>query len=246
MESYYKIKQKYDKKKSAAIKKIYNNADYTLEEKRERAKKYKQGCIECKRKFGTIFYIQNNILHAKCGNLKKPCNLNLSVEKPKTTQLQELIDTIEKNISNTREDVIKTKFNFLFKYANEDETLERFEVKKNELNLLTEYLHKLKEELKLKLDKNKRNLIIEENNITYNETLKQIRENNDEYNSSKNIQYLKDNAMLIKDTIFPILDKIRNAKYDVCVVEESVLEDNSLYYTVYKEKNTYSKTEKVL
>ena len=52
--------------------------------------------------------------------------------------------------------------------------------------------------------------------------------------------------MLIKDTIFPILDRIRNAKYDVCVVEESVLEDNTPYYTVYKEKNTYSKTEKVL
>jgi hypothetical protein len=246
MESYYKIKQKYDKKKSAAIKKIYNNDDFTLEEKRDLAKKYKQGCVECKRKVGTIFYIQDNMLKAKCGNVKKPCKLNLSVEKTKTTQIQELISTIEKNISSTREDIIKTKLNFLFKYANEDETLERFETKKNELNLLTDYLHKLKEELKQKLNQDERDLIIEENNITYNEAVKQINENIAEYKSSKNIQYLKDNAMLIKDTIFPILDKMRDAKYDVCVVEESVIEDNSLYYKVYREKNAYSKTEKVL
>lgn len=246
MESYYKIKQKYDKKKSAAIKKIYNNDDFTLEEKRDNAKKYKQGCIECKRKVGTIFYIQDNMLKAKCGSVKKPCKLNLSVEKPKTTQIQDLINTIEKDISSTREDIIKTKLNFLFKYANEDETLERFETKKKELNLLTDYLHKLKEELKQKLNQDERDLIIEENNIKYNEAVKQINENIDEYKSSKNIQYLKDNAMLIKDTIFPILDKIRNAKYDVCIVEESVIEDNNLYYNVYREKNAYSKTEKVL
>ena len=246
MESYYKIKQKYDKKKSTAIKKIYNNDDFTLEEKRHKAKKYKASCIECKRKVGTIFYVQNNMLKAKCGSVKKPCKLNLSVEKPKTTQIQELINTIEQNISVTREDIIKTKLNFLFKYANEDETLERFESKKKELNLLTEYLHKLKEELKQKINKDERSSIIEENNILYNETVKEIKENIDEYNTSKNIQYLKDNAMLIKDTVFPILDKIRNTKFDICMVEESVLDDKSNYYTVYKEKNAYSKTEKVI
>ena len=242
MDTYYNIKQKYDKKKSYAIKKIYSNGDYTQDEKRKMAKAYKQNCIECKRKVGTIFYIQNNTLMAKCGS-PKPCKLNLAVEKPKTTQIQYLIDTLEKDISNAREEIIKTKLNFLFKYANEDETLQRFEVKKKELNLLNEYLHKLKEELNTKINQNVRNTIVEENNIKYHECIKLISENNDEYHKTKNVQYLKDNALLIKTTMFPILDIVRNAKYDIHNVESNVI-DNIVYHTLYKEKNRYSKTEK--
>ena len=59
----------------------------------------------------------------------------------------------------------------------------------------------------------------------------------------KNVQYLKDNALLIKTTMFPILDIVRNAKYDIHNVESNVI-DNIVYHTLYKEKNRYSKTEK--
>ena len=246
MENYYKIKQTYEKKKNTAFKKIYNNNDFTLAEKREKVKNYKQSCIECKRKVNTIFFTDNNMLKAKCGNNKSPCKLNIQVEKTKTKPIHELITEIEENINKLKETITTTKLNFLFKYANEDETLKVFESKKTQLNSLNEYLHSLKQELKEKNNMEERNTIINDNMNIFYETLKIIKNNINEYNTTNKIQYLKDKAQINKETMLPILKNIRNSKFDTSLVETEIDENKNTFYKLYNVKNSILRTEKTL
>jgi len=243
MEEYYKLRNQYEKKISSKIKKIYNDDKLTLDEKRSAAKKFVPQCIKCKRRVKTLFIRENNNYLIKCGNAENPCELNVSIQTKQYSLIQDIIDTLEKDAENARESIIKTKLNFLFKYVSEEDTLGIFETRKREINIINEYIHKLKQELTERLDENERNLKISRYNSTYQEHVKLLNENSNEFKKTGNIQYLNDNALLVKDSILPLLASLREAKYDISGVVSKEI-DNELHYHVYNVKNKYSKTEK--
>ena len=130
MEEYYKLRIQYEKKISSKMKKIYNDENLSLDDKRTAAKKFVPQCVRCKRRVTTLFIKNNNSYLIKCGDIKNPCDLNVSIQTKQYSLIQDIIDTLEKDAENVRESIIKTKLNFLFKYVNEEDTLGIFEKKK--------------------------------------------------------------------------------------------------------------------
>ena len=245
MDEYYKLKHTYEKKVSSALNKIYSKTDKSPEKKRATAKKYVPPCINCKRKVGSVFSNDNLKYFIKCGDSEEPCNLNFSASRDIIINLEDIVDTRDKHIDNIRVSIIRTKLDFLFKYANEADTLSRFEKQKNELNVENEHFYKRKEELSKRLNNYDRQLNNSINKGVYNETMKQIRENSTEFKKSGEINYLNENALLTKDVMMPLLKKIRETKYDVSKIE-SYEENNDVFYKVYNVKHDIKLLEATL
>ena len=53
----------------------------------------KKKCISCGKGDGTIFKQEDNVLIAKCGNINRPCKLNIRLQKAK-------YEDIAKDINN--------------------------------------------------------------------------------------------------------------------------------------------------
>lgn len=242
MEKYYKLKQKYEKKKSSAINKIYSKTNKTLERKRIDAKKYVPPCINCKRKVGSIFSNNNKIYTIKCGDKDEPCDLDYSATKDTIINLEDIVNTREKYIDKIRESIIRTKLDFLFKYTDEENTLSKFNKQKAELNIENQHLQERKEELNKRLNINGRKQTSIVDHSVLNETLKQIRENSTEFKKSGDVNYLSENALLTKDILTPLLKQMRESKYDVSKIE-SYEKDNQTFYKMYNVKHDIKNLE---
>jgi hypothetical protein len=137
LKTYYNLKKTYTKTKETKINKLINSKD-SIETKKKLFSKEKFKCINCHQIGGTIFFENNKILRATCGNTTKPCDLNLEIIKMSPVLItNELKDT---NISliNKKKQIIITKLDFLFNYIEEDKAVESFENFKSELNTLQE------------------------------------------------------------------------------------------------------------
>jgi hypothetical protein len=245
MDEYYKLKQKYEKKKASAITKIYNKPTKTVEKKRIGAKKYIPPCINCKRKVGSIFSNTNKLYTIKCGDTAEPCDLDYNARRDVTVNLENMVNAREKHIDTIRESIIRTKLDFLFKYADEENTLSKFNKQKTELSIENQHIHERKEELSKRLHINDRrhNSVID--NGVYNETLKQIRENSTEFKKSGEIRYLNENALLTKDVMLPLLKQMRATKYDVSKIETYEL-NKETFYKMYNIKHDIKNLEEII
>lgn len=137
LKTYYNLKKTYTKTKETKINKLINSKD-SIETKKKLYSKEKFKCINCNQIGGTIFFENNKILRATCGNTTKPCDLNLEIIKMNPVLItNELKDT---NISliNKKKQIIITKLDFLFNYIEEDKAVESFENFKSELTTLQE------------------------------------------------------------------------------------------------------------
>jgi len=242
MDEYYKLKQKYEKKKASAITKIYNKTNKTLEKKRMDAKKYVPPCINCKRKVGSIFFNNNNLYTIKCGDKDEPCDLDYSASKDIIIHLEDIIHSREKYIDKIRESIIRTKLDFLFKYDNEENTLSKFNKQRAELNTENQHIHERKEELSKRLNINERNHNTIIDNGIYNETLKQIRENSTSFKKTGDNSYLNESALLTKDVMMPLLKRMRETKYDVSKIETYEI-NNETFFKMYNVKHDIKNLE---
>tara|TARA_Y100000816_G_scaffold69547_1_gene46503 strand:- start:3005 stop:3799 length:795 start_codon:yes stop_codon:yes gene_type:complete len=137
LKTYYNLKKTYTKTKETMINKLINSND-SIESKKKLFSKQKFKCVNCGEFGGTIFFENNKILRATCGNTIKPCDLNLEIIKMNPVLItNELKDT---NISliNKKKQIITTKLDFLFNYIEEDKAVESFENFKSELTTLQE------------------------------------------------------------------------------------------------------------
>tara|TARA_B100001093_G_scaffold496100_1_gene541328 strand:+ start:862 stop:1644 length:783 start_codon:yes stop_codon:yes gene_type:complete len=131
---YYKLKEEYEDKINQNKLKIINNPILTLNEKEKKFKQIKKYCINCKSEGGTIFSNKDGILKAKCGNLSKPCGLNIEIKKGKYVLSDDLVNNLQKKINNIKIEIIKIKLDFLFNYISESEALAQFNTLKEELS----------------------------------------------------------------------------------------------------------------
>lgn len=131
---YYKLKEAYEDKINQNKLKIINNPVLTLNEKEKKFKQIKKHCINCKSEGGTIFSNKDGILRARCGNLSKPCGLNIEIKKGKYILSDYLVNNLQNKINNIKIEIIKVKLDFLFNYISESEALVEFNRLKEELN----------------------------------------------------------------------------------------------------------------
>jgi len=152
VERYYKMKYEYERKyinyKDSVIK-----SDLGKIKKKEKLKKYKQECINCKKKVGTIFSNKNKQLSVRCGDIIKPCELEYIVDKGASGYIPDLIVSFYGKLEIIKTDIIKIKLSLLFSLETEENITEEFtklkEEYKQSLNILDNLEHYIFEDEKV-------------------------------------------------------------------------------------------------
>ena len=230
LNDYYKMKNDYDTKRISIKNSILKDDTLTMKQKQDKYKKHKINCVNCGRRVGTIFQIDDGVLTAVCGDKIKPCSLDIKINRGKFLLLEELLETFQEGVDDLKEDIIKIKLDLLFNYKNEPQVLTKFsELKKEleqDLEALMEYKTKLiertnnlnvKSELKTKME------------ILYNK-IELIKSTMEEFNETGQTQLVKDTVVLYDSELKPLINEIQELKYKYLNIEY----DNGNYKLVRK------------
>ena len=226
---FYKLKGKYDKEGDKIKHKIMNSTTDTITEKRDLYQAQKRKCVNCRKPVGTIFEINENSYVALCGATQDqgetPCDLNIKIVKGNVVQLTEYVDKLKEEHEKLITSIMRVKYNLLFKYSTEEDTITQFEKEKEEFdkNATLYDLYKTKLiQISTLLEKREK---IAVNELELFEFIKEIKELVEESAQSGNSQLLRD---AVEMYIKKVLEKVkigRELKYSYQAVEE----DNNSY-----------------
>ena len=224
------VNRYYEMKKNYEIKYInYKNtimkSDLAKNKKKTKIKRYKQQCINCKRKVGTIFSNKNKQFSIRCGDIVKPCELEYVVEKGSSGYIPDLIISFYDKLEILKTDIIKIKLSLLFSLETEEN--------------ITEEFTKLREEYKQSLNilDNLEHYIFEDENVSYQYMGKDIKTHRSEaikhykkvlgnmindykimLNSGDDDYVLNDAIDKYKTEIMPLKREIQNKLFDIVSV----------------------------
>jgi hypothetical protein len=123
---YYALKNKYEQERRTAIRKIMANPEKPRNEKIKEARTTRFKCVNCKQRGGTKFWRDtDNNLRAICGNVAKPCNLNISILSSLTISPQEMRNDQEL-VDKSKQEIIQLKMDTLFEYMDGDKSVKKF------------------------------------------------------------------------------------------------------------------------
>lgn len=221
---YFKLKNKYETLIMTNKKKIMNNPHLSNREKRSEYNKLKPKCIHCKRPGGTIFSIINSVeseneesyreLRAFCGIVSDPCNLNIVVRLAKIEWMPELLKTMEKDIKEYKNEIIDHKNKLLFGYLNTEEALEKFENIKEYISNYTSLYEQYLESYHKIVDNNEKKQELNEAITNSYIEIQKIKDCILQMNETKNVQYARDAVNIYKTTLMPLLNSMRDLKYN--------------------------------
>lgn len=219
LNEYYKMKNDYDTKKMSIKNTILKDDTLTMKQKQDKYKKYKINCVNCTRRVGTIFQIDDGILKAICGDKVKPCSLDIKINRGKFLLLEELLETFQEGVDDLKEDIIKVKLDLLFNYKNEADVLIKFSELKKELEQDLEALM----EYKTKLIERTNNLTVKSELKTKMENLYNkinlIKSTMEEFNETGQTQLVKDTVVLYDSELKPLINEIQELKYKYFNIE---------------------------
>ena len=133
IDRYYKLKNEYNSAIQKEVKKLTNNELLSSKEKHEKFVGLKKKCISCGKGDGTVFKQEGNILIAECGNVNRACKLNIRLQRAKYEGIAKDINTLADIVNDQKIEIIHTKLNFLFGFANQTTTVSTFNQLKAEL-----------------------------------------------------------------------------------------------------------------
>jgi hypothetical protein len=246
---YYKLKNKYETEIMKNKKKILNNPSLSAKEKRSEFLKLKPKCINCKRPGGTIFstkYYSENTkkgenndfiddyrqLSARCGIIADPCNLNINIHLGTYELLPDILENIEKEIKDNKNEIIDSKNKLLFGYITTETALQNYDSIKDYVSHFTSLLEQyLKIYLDITDNLQKKQLLNEDIERTY-EIITEIKQCIISFNQLESTQYIRDAVHIYITNLLPLLNKISNLKY----------KQNFVYYD--EDLNTYNLIQK--
>lgn len=215
---FYDLKEQYETYINEENAKILNG-DIPTETKTELIKKQKQKykCINCSKVGGTIFLITKDTLKAYCGS-NEPCSLDINIKKKKITNIYNEYKDYNKRLKDTKNEIMRLNLDNRFKFINEDETLEIFELLQDDLKL-DERNVRLTTDIYYSIVNNiEKNNEIKREQEKFKNILINMREITDNYKKEKNIEYLNEfNELYIKE-LLPLTDKLREMNYKLVEV----------------------------
>jgi len=221
--TYYQKKATYDKEYERKKETVRKDGELSDAEKREKIRKIVRKCIVCESPEGTIFSQNGRTLSAICGNRASPCSLNINVERPSVKRYEAVEEQLDAAINKLKDDIIRSKYNILFNFSQFDNA---FVDKADEIRKkIKEYDDLKKKYAELytnasRIDERREKVEKEEYDFLVKVgELKQILKESDEVFSA-NEHYI--NIML------PMLNKIRQDKYDVIDIVRETVDGNVL------------------
>ena len=190
IQEYYKLKETQEKQLKRLKNSIFSKTD-SFKERRELFKK-KFKCFNCKKPGGIKFYSTEDSLFAEC-NASTKCDFKMSVKKDHSKFIPHL--KLYEKINNLKHILIELKTKNLFRYLDEETTIESMEEVINHLeetNLIYKKINKPDDDRELK---------------RLEETLFQII---NEMKEKSSIEHIEIYVTILKET----LEKIRELKYN--------------------------------
>lgn len=224
MAIFYKLKGQYDKNVGKIKQRIMAKEGLSMDEKRDLFLAQKPKCIICKRAVGTIFKTNSNKLIAMCGAhsedvSESPCSLDIKITKGDIVYLPDYTKDLREKHREIVSEIIKIKFNLLFKYNNEEKTVEDFEREKGRLSetgeLFNTYKTRLVDITNL-LSKQERIAVTD---LQIFEFMNEMKEMIKEAVATNEAQLLRDAIEIYIERIMDILKENRSLKYSYEAVE---------------------------
>ena len=253
LNDYYKLKNNYENEILKEKKKIIKNQELSWKEKRNEFKTFKPKCINCKRPVGTIFSIKYNTevefreLKAICGSRTDPCNLNININPGVTYNLMDHIKELEKDNNEYKNNIIDDKNKLLFGYISSETAINNFDNLKDAISDIN-YLLNINYETLLNVTDNTNtdNLIAKLQEETYL-LINDIKETIKEYNSTNDVQFVRDGVEIYINQLQPKLKELMTSKYKNNLVEYDEQENEYILiqqkYTILDLEDDYVKPE---
>lgn len=243
LDNYYKLKSIYETSIQKDKSKIIKEQNKSWREKRMEFKKLKPKCINCKRPVGTRFTQKHDseevatIFRAVCGSLSDPCNLNIELKSTQASLYPEVIQSLEKDVLQSKMEIINNKNKLIFNYINSEEAVEIFDKLKETIQDTSDIMaFYLEEFIQIVDNKAKEDLLkedIEKSYIMINDLKNLIKQFKETNNNTKIIQ---DVVSIYQRQLVPLLKKIQEAKYSKNSVE--YLQENNTFHLI-QEKYTF-------
>jgi hypothetical protein len=241
LNEYYKFKNNYETEITKEKRKIIKNKELSWREKRIEFKSYKPKCINCKRPVGTIFSIKYNPssefreLTAICGSITEPCNLNIIINPGVTFNMMDHIKELEKDNDEYKNSIIDDKNKLLFGYISTEKAIDNFDKLKDTINDINFLLNINYETLFQVIDNKDTEEKIEKLKEETYILIKEIKQSIKDYNSTNDIQVVRDSVEIYINQLQPKLKNLISLKYRNNLVEYNE-EDNT--YTLIQKKYT--------
>jgi hypothetical protein len=215
---FYSLKKKDAEMKENYKKKLMKTSD-SIETKKKLLSKQKFKCVNCEKDGATIFLETSDSLKASCGNISNPCDLNIDIKKIKKENVLNNLNIIEKELETTKKNITLTKLDYLFKYIEEDNAVEKFEELKNDLTSKQEKYNKLLTYYYNITENSEKNQLINDKTTELYTNIEQYKEFIQLFKDSEDNKYLKDAINVYIEKIMILNKKIMELKYKINLVE---------------------------
>lgn len=239
LHTYFELKKDYNKMVYTMKKEVFNKAKSKKVAKKLMAQ-LKPKCINCNRPVGSLFTSKDRTYFAKCGDSIQPCNFDIQIYAGEYGNIDFLLEDLQREVKNIKENIIKQKLDTLFNYITENESIIIF---KKQLEEFTQANMFLKE------------LVDEYHNIFFNEERKEkiqkkmesisrIQERFDDliikYKQSDNRELLKDAMTIYISELKPEIDNLQLIKYDTIELNSG---DNESEFELFQKEYRLEKLD---
>lgn len=229
LNTYYKLKQKYEDKYYEQKKKIMRKEDKSWKEKRREFSRLNPACINCNRPVKTNFYVtvddvKNRTLHALCGDSKDPCSLKIEINVGHTIGVDEEIKESKQKINEGKKQIIMDKNNLIFDYISTDEAVNNFDKIKEEIHEYTNMYESQVSVYNSVAENEDRHRELTELVGGFNESIKVLKESVQAYEKDPNNV---DSIVLVKDGVEGVFYKEDN-KF---ISKAQPIREKKYYYT---------------
>jgi hypothetical protein len=238
VKKYYRLKNEYDESLQNQKKKILAMSGLSLKEKSMEFRKLKRKCVNCKRPVGSIFntkvegyeLIQYKDRHliALCGDRDNPCPLNIDINLGATNDIRSILNGLEKELNDLKNQVIKDKNDLLFGYINSQQAIEKFDEIKENIKMTNELYDLYFQNYNQIVDNPKKKEELQTLLKGFYENVDSLKSMIQEYENSNDTQYVIDAVELYKNEIMPKSEKIMHKTYKYNGVDYE--DDNNTYH----------------
>jgi Leucine Rich repeats (2 copies) len=140
IQEFFRLKNEYETKLLQAKRNAFEKAGKGKAGKKK-VREVQGKCVVCKRPVGSVFRVSENKYSAHCGDIAKPCGLNIQIYNSDIFDFEEIFDTysVDTPMQDLKQSMIQQKMDTLFGYVAEKYAVEDFKKKLAEYESMSEF-----------------------------------------------------------------------------------------------------------
>jgi len=219
LNTYFEMKEEYQTTVYEMKKNVFNKAKSKKAAKKMIAQ-LKPKCINCNRPVGSLFSNEGRTYLARCGDAKQPCNLDIQIFAGEYGLLDRFIGSLQENIQDKKQDIIKQKLDTLFNYIGEREAIALFKEQLEEYTEVNTFLKELIHEYTMLNFNEERKEKIQKKMEHISTVQERFNDLIEKYNQTDNRELLKDAMTVYINDIKPEMENLQLMKYETMEINK--------------------------